>query len=262
MIYVPRRNLVVPRRRQEGYFAPSPFPKPYKIDSADFDGTNDYMRRLAGLTGAADSKKGILSFWTRTDGNATGSFRRVICLSSSLGGIGDIFRCNTGQTGVSTTMVGTPLQMVTSSYAQGTWMNVLGSWDMATLTTHLYVNDVLDMNNVFTADANLDYTGGDCSVGGDPNGSNKMNGCLADLYFAPGQYLDFSVTANRRLFISATGKPVHLGTSGAIPTGTAPIVFLSIKKGEAAANFALNRGTGGDFTITGSLDTGSSSPSD
>ena len=93
-------------------------------------------------------------------------------------------------------------------------------------------------------------------------GSGKIFGSLAEFYFAPNQYLDFSNIYNRRKFISSTGKPVFLGSSGALPTGTSPIIYNHINKAEAAANFALNRGTGGNFTITGILDTASTSPSD
>ena len=80
---------------------------------------------------------------------------------------------------------------------------------------------------------------------------SAFNGALAEVYFAPGQYLYFSIASNRRKFISRTGKPVHLGTTGMLPTGTAPLVYHHLDDAEAVANFATNRGTGGNFTITG-----------
>src|SRR3990167_2984085 len=46
-------------------------------DSADFDGTNDWVSRGAGLTGAADSKTGIFSAWVRIDGG-DGALRYII----------------------------------------------------------------------------------------------------------------------------------------------------------------------------------------
>jgi hypothetical protein len=39
-------------------------------------------------------------------------------------------------------------------------------------------------------------------------------------------------------------------------------MYHHLDNGEAVANFATNRGTGGNFTITGTLDTASTSPSD
>jgi hypothetical protein len=49
---------------------------------------------------------------------------------------------------------------------------------------------------------------------------------VADVYFAPGQFLDLSIPGNVAKFISA-GKPVDLGSDGSTPTGIAPLVFLS-----------------------------------
>lgn len=45
-----------------------------------------------------------------------------------------------------------------------------------------------------------------------------------------------------------------LGTYGEQPFGAKPAIFLSVRKGEAASAFAMNRGYGGDFTISGALD--------
>jgi len=67
-----------------------------------------------------------------------------------------------------------------------------------------------------------------------------------------------SIEANRRKFIDAIGKPVFLGSDGSLPTGVAPAMFFS---GDSTA-FATNRGTGGPFTLTGSLTNASTSPSD
>jgi hypothetical protein len=85
---------------------------------------------------------------------------------------------------------------------------------------------------------------------------------MAELYFAPGQYLDFSTESNRRKFITAIGTPMDLGSDGSAPTGTAPLVYQRLAAGETVANFATNRGTSDDFSIIGTLVTGSSSPSD
>jgi len=242
------------------------------VDSADFDGTNDYMTRGAGLTNAADSKTGILSMWVRLD--TGGDFVTLAMLSSSrtAGGaptnsfvVQRSFATNRflilARDAANTT---TALHMRTFNVfnASATWLHLLASWDLAAGATHLYINDVSDRDTVSAVDTNIDYTYADWSVGAHPDATIKFAGCIADAYFAPGQYLDFSLVANRRKFISASGKPVHLGATGALPTGVAPIVYQHLDNGEAVANFATNRGTGGNFTITGTLDTGSSSPSD
>ncbi len=79
---------------------------------------------------------------------------------------------------------------------------------------------------------------------------------MAELYFAPGQYLDFNSAPNVAKFIAA-GKPVALGATGALPTGVAPALYLR----GGAADFPTNLGTGGNFsTVTGTLLDASTTP--
>lgn len=233
------------------------------VDAADFDGTNDSMARGAGLTGAADSKRGILSCWVRLDGG-NGVTQFLVDNTSSrflFARAGTSVITLQGQNAAGSTILNLT---TTGTYTAGaTWMNLLSSWDLATAgASSLYVNDVSDKNAVTFTDDTIDYTVANWYVGIGASTVDRLNGCLAELYFAPGQYLDFSLVANRRKYISASGKPVHLGLTGALPTGTAPLVYQHLNDAEAVANFATNRGTGGDFTITGTLDTGSTSPSD
>lgn len=87
---------------------------------------------------------------------------------------------------------------------------------------------------------------------------------LADFWFAGQSLLTGSdiTEATRRKFISAEGKPVNLGADGSTPTGTAPVVFFRRAPEAAASTFANNLGTGGAFTITGTLTNAGTSPSD
>ena len=233
-------------------------------DSADFDGTNDFMLRGAGLTGAADSKSGILSAWVRIDGGDGVAARY---LEGITGATTFLFLKNSSNLIAigGDNAAGTEILLLRTSAAftaGATWLHVLASWDLATAAGHLYINNVSDLGtSTLTADT-LDYTLGDWGVGSITLSAASANGCLAEFYFAPGQYLDFSNAYNRLKFISASGKPVHLGTTGALPTGTAPLVYQHLDDAEAVANFATNRGTGGNFTITGTLTAGSTSPSD
>lgn len=120
-------------------------------------------------------------------------------------------------------------------------------------TAYTFTKDDASPAFVFTFD------GQEFSVGAWGTASpNKYVGDMANFWFAPGQFVDFSNQANRRKFIDAGGKPVNLGADGSTPTGTAPAIFFS---GDAAA-FATNAGTGGAFTLTGSLTNASTSPSD
>jgi hypothetical protein len=243
------------------------------VDGADFDGTNDIMKRGADLTGNADSKKGILSFWFRIDGSNASDTMRAFCGLNSAGASTTNVLCErTAAFKFEITMrnsaVTDILKMSTAATTFGvsaTWKHLLASWDLSTAGARsIYMSDVSDLSVTTFTDDTIDYTEADYVVGGANNTSSTFifNGCLAEVYFAPGQYLDFSILAHRRKFISPSGKPVHLGTTGALPTGTAPLVYLHLDDGEAVANFATNRGSGGNFSITGTLDTASSSPSD
>lgn len=238
--------------------------KQFSAGAADFDATNDWMTRGAGLTGAADSATGILSVWLRLDGSdgvvqqlLTNTGNRVQIAKKITSNALQVFlKDSGGNTKISLTSV--------TGYTSGaTWLHWLSSWNTASAGAEsLYVNDVSDLAGSPTIIAgNIDYTVANWSVGGEVGGTNKFDGCIGDLYFAPGQYLDFSSAANRRKFISANGKPVNLGTDGSRPTGTAPIIYHHLDYGAAAAGFATNYGSGGNFSITGSLDIASSSPS-
>ena len=135
----------------------------------------------------------------------------------------------------------------------------MGSFDMSdTGKRWLYVNDVSDLAtiNTYTDDV-IDFTVADWAIGANPDGNNKLVGDLAELWFAPGVYIDLSVVANRRKFRTAAGKPAYLGPTGAIPTGTAPLIYMS----GATASWESNNGTGGGFTEHGALADASISPS-
>ena len=239
-------------------------------ESADFDGTNDFMTTGADLTGNADAKTGLCSCWVRLDGG-DGAGLPILANATTVGGSTTRFfflRAASNVFGViaSNSSNTTILSMgSTATYtADGsTWYNVLISWDLASTTSRfIYVNDV-DVTpvspTVYTNDT-IDYTVADWSAGGIPSGGNKMNGCLAELYFT-NTYLDLSIVANRRRFISGSGKPVYLGATGQLPTGTQPLVYQRIADGGAASTFATNIGSGGNFSITGTLDLGSTTPS-
>lgn len=242
------------------------------VDSADFDGTNDYMTTSAGLTGAADSKTGTMSLWIRIDGG-DGTFRTFLTDNVSVGGPGGAStRVSVGirDTNVlqvtaraATGTTNLDIRSVTAYTASATWLHFMASWNLAIAgSSRLYVNDVSDLSEITYTDTNIDYTVADWSVGAICDGTSKLDGCLAELYFSPGQYMDFSLVSNRRKFISASGKPVWLGADGSAPTGTAPLVYQRVADGAAVATFATNLGTGGNFSITGTLTSGSTSPSD
>lgn len=234
------------------------------INAVDFDGTNDYLTRGAGLTGAADSKQGTFSAWFRFDGGDGNSFI-VFSSDTTLGGGGVRFfvqRTSAHQFAISgrNSAGGTILSIATTAgtyAASSTWLNVLVSWDLATAgARHIYINDVSDLTQTTFTNDTMDHTLADWSVGATAGGSSKLDGCLAELFFHTA-YIDLSNSTNRRKFITATGKPESLGSDGSLPLGVQPLIYLN----NPAASFGTNKGTGGNFTINGTLDAASSSPS-
>ena len=238
----------------------------YAVDAADFDGTNDYMLRGAAFTGISNSSQGIFSCWVRFDGG-DGSEQTLLTDADTL----CLIRKTTANkveitlwdTGASNLLAFNSSAITASA----TWVHILASWDTGFSSGnklhHLYITNASDKTvSVDSANgANVNLGATNWGVGARTGGTLKLNGCLAELYFAPGQYLDFSTSANRAKFISG-GKPVSLGGDGSLPTGTAPIAYFRLLNGEAALRFATNLGTGGNMTITGTLDVASSSPSD
>jgi hypothetical protein len=148
-------------------------------------------------------------------------------------------------------------ETISNSISAGTWANVLMSWDFtvtASPVVNWYINDVsVPLDFPPSGGAEVQYTTMSIwGVGADAafTGSSVFTGDMYDLWYAPGQYVDFSIQANRRKFIDAGGSPVSLGANGNIPTGTAPAIFLH----GGASTFGTNQGTAGDiFTVTGTL---------
>ncbi len=264
-IYLPNRAaLVGTNAGSGGNFTINGAPKDanstpvyYYAEPADFDGSADYLTRGSGLTGAADSATGIFSTWVRFDGgNGVGQ-----SLLQGNSGFFHIFKTtlNYIQFDFYDASIVLKLRMYTSAIlASAKWVHILASWTTGG-ATHLYVDNVSNKTVLTNVSGNIDYTVSDVGVGAQIGGTQKTDGCLADFYFAPGQYLDFSDSANRAKFIDQTTlRPVALGAKGETPTGSQPLLYL----GRDYANFQTNLGSGGDFTVTGALERGTTSPSD
>lgn len=223
--------------------------------AANFNGAT-YLKRGAGLTGAADSKLLTVSLWFRFGGTGT---RRQVSASTTAGG--STLRARMRLAGdnrwgvVLDNAAGTTIGRIESSaLTAGHVYHALLSMDLSNPAKQfIYINDVSDLSltTTFTNDT-VDFTLGDWSIGANPDGTETYSGDMAQLWFAPGVYLDLSVEANRRKFIDADGNPVDLGAAGATPTGTSPLIFLN---GDISA-WATNKGTGGGFTTTGTLTEG------
>lgn len=244
-------------------------PSGFTVDAVTFDGTVTYLSRASAFTGASQSGQMIFSAWVAFENN-TGDTQAVFVNPSSEA-IG-AYRLAGGTFAVdayeSTFTDGVTAETTGSIAIGSTYHHILIAVDTNKTTgnfiANIYVDDVLSSTIVSQSGANLttlEFDGTDWYVGR-TGGGGWLSGSLAELYVAFGQYLDLSVEANRRKFITAGGKPVDLGSDGSTPTGTAPTVYLSVRPGDAASDFAINRGTGGDFTENGTLTLAATSPSD
>jgi hypothetical protein len=221
----------------------------YMASAVNFDGANDYLLRGADLTGNADSKTGLLSLWIKMTGSD--SANQVVFTTANnrirLRRLATNLFYVSAQNSAGTTI----LEMNTANaytIASG-WSHILASWDLAATTGQLYLNDASDKAGSDPTPTNdtIDYTDTNYAIGASSAGSAKTDADYADMYLWLGTYLDLSVTANRRLFIDVDGRPV--GRSAAYATLGTPIVALH----SGLAAWHTNKGTGGGFSLTGSL---------
>ena len=236
-------------------------------EAVSFDGAlgnnnaTDYLSRTTPLSNQADSKTFTFSTWAWLDGANGG----LLYLGNNrffitFEGGGDYFKCE-GRDANNTRHL--RFEAPTGLVPINTWVNILMSFDMSdTSKRHIYINEVDITSATFTGsfpiytDGTLDFTpaassGADMTyrIGAQYNAQSKLGGRLAHFFFDY-TYRDLSVTANRRLFITADGKP-----SDTIPSN--PIMYLPMKD---AATAGVNSGTGGNFTAVGTLATAERGP--
>lgn len=225
-------------------------------NAVNFDGTDTVLKRGAAITGATDSKQVTGSFWFRRQGGLAVA-QTIFALETAAGGATNHFAITLETSNVlrilGTNAAGTTiLDVRTSAFTiDNQWHHVLFSFDLTSTSKRwIYVDDVSQLTTVTTyTNDTLDFTLLDASVGAEADGTLLLNADLADLWVAPGTYLDLSVFGNRRFFIDGTLRPVYLGSTGQTPTGSSPAVFLS----NSIATWKTNLGTGGGFTLTGTL---------
>jgi hypothetical protein len=107
-----------------------------------------------------------------------------------------------------------------------------------TVTWTTYTNDFIQL-----------AFGGQVWIGRGP--ANAINGRLSEFYFSTG-YVDFTQEANRLKFIDAFGNPVNLTQqieALAIPN---PAIYMRFPP----TAFGTNSGTGGNFTVNGTITDG------
>lgn len=240
-------------------------------DAADFDGSNDYVL-FPSSGGSTITTAATISFWFYSDQTQGGT---VIHSGNSAAGGDKRIKISVGDSAQDGDLFILAFELgsadvifnfrTTATSANG-WHHFLFSIDHNNSDVrHIWIDDVdaSDSDTYNDGQAWSFLVDQDCAVGAEAYntlGDNKYKGGLAELWIG-NVYLDLSKVHNRRKFITADGKPVHLGSDGSLP-GTTPITYLHLDDSEAAANFATNSGSGQNGSVTGALSTFGSSPSD
>jgi len=232
-------------------------PNQYNAPYSDLDGTADYLSRTS-ISGIADSKQFAISFCANFDTFSTAfvfvcsatSYFRVYFASNTI-------TVNALNAGGST--------ILSASYNIGSATNrnycIQISCDMAdTAKRHMIVNGqaVAATWSTYTNDT-IDFTHTTYQVGRYST-NQYFNGRLGALWFNT-SYIDLSVADNLAKFVTGTGvdaKPVDLGATGELPTGTSPLIYLPMYGNNAGKNC----GTGGDFTVNSGPYTGARGPNE
>ena len=251
-----------------GYQAPAAAGGVGHTEAVTFDGTNDYSSISGGIT-ISNGKQGTISVFVR---RTTASNHQILTNSSNNTIVGTFYlQLQTSQVLLQARdSNNTQCLALTNSVGDdiNQWHHILMSWDLANNVAHCFVNDSTTGNGLNSkVNTDIQYNAlfgpGDWSVGAGIDGTygvyQKLPGDICNLYFTD-EYIDLSVTSNRRKFINADGTPVNLGTDGSTPTGTAAKILMA---GDATYwNAGTNGGTGGAFTMTGSVTDSSNEPVD
>jgi hypothetical protein len=241
-------------------------PNQYNAPYSDLDGTADYLSRTTALTGIADSKTFTIQFVLNTD--VLSAYSQVIGFYE--GGTAKVsFQLDT--TGifylVARNAAGTVIFNAVSAAVITPNRNYVFTLSVdlsntanrhfylngqaVALTWNTYTNDFIN----FAISASPSYR-----IGASNAPANYVNGRLGALWFNT-SYINLSVASNLAKFVSGTGidaKPVDLGATGELPTGTAPLIYLPMYGNNAGKNY----GTGGDFTVNSGPYTGARGPNE
>lgn len=226
-----------------------------KVFLSEFDGTNDYLSR-ADLTGNADSKVFTISVWfscadtfgTSGMGIYGNTNNRIYAEVNASGFVNIRGRDAAGNAAFDV--------LSTITVDDGQIHHLMASFNGATGAAHLYIDGVDALGSTSTGNYSVDYTETAHYVGS-LFASGKLNGKIGQLYInttSASAYIDLSSPTNRLKFWNS--GPVNLGANGELPTGSSPIIFLN----NPYTTFQTNLGTGGNFTVTGTLGDGGTEP--
>jgi hypothetical protein len=242
---------------------------PLQYRGVVFTGAN-WLQLSQVIAGNQTNASGLASFWWKGP-SFTGIVPAPRVLEGKQSGIGGEFLLDANYDGsgnhhpecwLSLTNGSTASRFRPTNFgAINVWHHGLVGWNNG--ATHVWFdNQNLGMNIItpLNPSATVRYDYPTWTVGRGANGQGPFTGEIAELWLRLNSWIDITVEANRRLFITADNKPVNLGTFGDRP-GLAPQIYLSVNQYQDAGIFAYNRGTPrGIFTINGGLTKGTTEP--
>jgi hypothetical protein len=224
--------------------------------SAEFDGSTGYLSRASALTGAVNTKTFSAALSIYFDSVVTS---RILVFNGATDGDERFFL---GLSGSNFIVLGDNSSGTTILFGRtdadltsGQWNNILVSVDLTdTGKRNLYVN------NVAVATTWSAYTDDTISIdvpkisisSTPPYTGNHYADDLATVFFST-DYIDFSQEANRLKFVDGLGYPVDL--QPAIDAGDIPTPLIHMKFDDTSA-LGTNSGSGGDFTVNGTVTAG------
>jgi hypothetical protein len=231
-------------------------PSEFWARSAEFDGSTGSLSKATSLDNAADGKAFAMAFGINND-TLTGT-DRVFTIGTS----GDVIRFSVYTSGTTLTIDGfnsggTQILSVTvaTAFTTTTWSTCLICVDLANASNREIIIDNVITTPTWTTytDDLIDFSETKSAIGASTAGTDFTDGELGFLWFNDA-YIDFTSEANRLLFVDAFNLPVDQGDKGLDKAGVQPVVYM---KFEDSSNLGLNSGTGGNFTVNGTIVAGS-----
>lgn len=234
----------------------------FNANTAVFDGTNDFIRRASlSLTNIADGPAFTLVFWMKADVDLT--LYRILYLSiGSTTSKLRVFRTVSNAIEiVGNNAAGTEIldAITTSTVTAGDgWRHVYITINLAdTADRHIYFDGTEDALVTWvtyntSGIIDLDATNPSTTIGADGSDNGKLAGTLSEFWFNDSYFNDVTK------FISG-GAPISLGATGNLPTGSAPVLYLS-QNGSGDSWVVDSAGNVNSFTVTGALGTTTAPP--
>lgn len=241
-------------------------PNQYNAPYSDFDGSADYLSRTTAPTGIADGKTFTLSFVVNMDATIS-NYEAFTIRDGANQRLYVRFQSPSSLSVAALDSSPAYALLFTNVQPSGGWVagrnyHVVMSFDVSnTGKRWVYINgEAVSVTYTNYANLNIDFLGASPDVRVGSGAGSLMNGRLGALWFNT-SYIDLSVAANLAKFVTGTGidaKPVDLGASGELPTGTSPLIYLPMYGNNAGKNY----GTGGDFTVNSGPYTGARGPNE